>query len=89
MSYGEDMWNGFTAVIFDEIDQMAGDPGYASLWDSARQVAEARPLLVIGASATYSSEMIQNLNAQGAEWIECLERPFSVEQFLLEVAVQD
>ena len=58
MSYGEDMWCGFTAVIFDEIDQMAVDPGYALLWDSARQVAEARPLLVIGASATYSSEMI-------------------------------
>ena len=45
--------------------------------------------MVIGASATYSFEMIQNLNAQGAEWIECLERPFSVEQFLLEVSVQD
>jgi hypothetical protein len=83
------MWSGFTAVIFDEIDQMAGDPGYASLWDSARQVAEKRPLLLIGASATYSSEMIQNLNDQEAEWIECLERPFSVEQFVLEVPVQD
>ena len=89
MSYGEDMWSGFTAVIFDEIDQMAVDPGYASLWDSARQVAEARHLLVIGASATYSSEMIEKLNAQGAKWIQCVERPFSVEQFLLEVAVQD
>ena len=83
------MWSGFTAVIFDEIDQMAGDPGYASLWDSARQVAEKRPLLLIGASATYSSEMIQKLNDQEAEWIECLERPFSVEQFVLEVSVQD
>ena len=59
------MWRGVTAVIFDEIDQMAVDPGYALLWDSARQVAEARPLLVIGASATYSSEMIAKLNDQG------------------------
>ena len=83
------MWRGVSAVIFDEIDQMAVDPGYASLWDSARQVAEARHLLVIGASATYSSEMIAKLNDQGAEWIECLERPFSVEQFVLEVSVQD
>ena len=83
------MWSGFTAVIFDEIDQMAVDPGYASLWDSARQVAEARPLLVIGASATYSPDMIEKLNDQGANWIQCAERPFSVEQFLLEVAVQD
>ena len=83
------MWRGVTAVIFDEIDQMAVDPGYASLWDSARQVAEARHLLVIGASATYSSEMIEKLNTQGAKWIQCVERPFSVEQFLLEVAVQD
>jgi len=33
--------------------------------------------------------MIAKLNDQGAEWIECLERPFSVEQFLLEIAVQD
>ena len=83
------MWSGFTAVIFDEIDQMAVDPGYASLWDSARQVAEARHLLVIGASATYSPEMIEKLNDQGAKWIQCVERPFSVEQFLLEIAVQD
>jgi hypothetical protein len=83
------MWRGVTAVIFDEIDQMAVDPGYASLWDSARQVAEARRLLVIGASATYSSKKKKKLNDQGAQWIECLERPFSVEQFLLEIAVQD
>ena len=83
------MWRRFTAVIFDEIDQMAVDPGYASLWDSARQVADTRLLLLIGASATYSSAMIHNLNAQDAKWIRCLERPFSVEQFLLEVSVQD
>ena len=46
MSYGEDMWNGFTAVIFDEIDQMALEPEYAMLWESARQVAQERYFLV-------------------------------------------
>jgi len=46
-------------------------------------------IMVIGMSATYSEDMKQDLTAQGATWIECFQRPFSVQLFLLEVSVQD
>jgi len=46
-------------------------------------------IMVIGMSATYSEDMKQDLTAQGATWIECFQRPFSVHLFLLEVSVQD
>ena len=45
--------------------------------------------MVIGASATYGENMKQELTEQGATWIECTERPFSVQQFVLQVATQE
>lgn len=45
--------------------------------------------MVIGASATYGETMKQELTEQGANWIECAERPFSVQQFVLQVATQE
>ena len=50
---GEHMWNTYGAVVFDEIDQMSKDPGYALLWESAskehlrrQQTKHAHSLLV-------------------------------------------
>ena len=45
-SDGKAMWDNYAAVIFDEIDQMASEPEYAILWESAREVASERYLLV-------------------------------------------
>ena len=45
-SKGYYMWHNYGGVLFDEIDQMAMDPEYATLWESARQEATRRKLLV-------------------------------------------
>ena len=45
--------------------------------------------MVIGASATYGDAMKQNLTEQGAKWIECAERPFSVQRYVLDVPTQE
>ena len=82
------MWHSYSGVMFDEIDQMERDPGYAQLWESARQEAAKRKLLLLGASATYSDDMKQTLSEQGAAWIECRDRPFPVEQFVMQVPTQ-
>ena len=87
-SQGGGLWRPFSGVLFDEVNQMERDPGYAQLWESARQEAAERKLLVLGASATYSGDMKQTLSEQGAAWIECHDRPFPVEQFVMEVPTQ-
>ena len=88
-SEGGRLWSPYSGVMFDEIDQMERCPEYAQLWESARQEAATRSLLVLGASATYSGEMKKTLTEQGAAWIECSERPFPLEQFVMEVPTQD
>ena len=87
-SEGSMMWHSYSGVMFDEIDQMERDPGYAQLWESARQEAAKRKFLLLGASATYSDDMKQTLSEQGAAWIECHDRPFPVEQFVMQVPTQ-
>ena len=45
-SQGISMWQYYDGVMFDEINHMALDPEYASLWESARLEAEQRDFLV-------------------------------------------
>ena len=80
---GERLWSRYDAVLFDEINQMEHDPGYASLYESARRCD--KNLLIMGASATYSAAMEQKLGEQGASWIRCAERPYPTQQFVVEV----
>ena len=88
-SQGYYMWHNYGGVLFDEIDQMAMDPEYASLWESAREEAKKRKFRVFGASATYGDAMKAYLTEQGAQWIKCAERPFSVQRYELEVPTQE
>ena len=57
--------------------------GRGSIWQGGDYI------MVIGASATYGDAMKTYLTGQGAQWIQCAERPFSVQRYVLDVPTQE
>ena len=55
--------------------------GWGRVWGDA--------IMVVGASATYGDKMKETLTEAGAEWIECSERQFEVEQYTLDILSQE
>ena len=84
-SDGEDYLSNYDGIFFDEIHAMETDPGYALLWEVALATQRKREFLIVGASATFTPELIGRLDEAGVKWISCLERPFPVEKFEVEV----
>jgi len=84
-SDGEDFLWDYDGIFFDEIHAMETDPGYALLWEVALATQRKRDFLIVGASATFTSELVGRLNLAAVEWISCLERPFPVEKFEVQV----
>ena len=84
-SDGEDYLSDYDGIFFDEIHAMETDPGYALLWEVALATQRKRDFLIVGASATFTPALIDRLDEAGVKWIRCLERPFPVEKFEVEV----
>ena len=78
---GEEALRSFDGIFFDEFHHMETDPEYALLWEVAVKVSKRRRLHIRGASATWSSYLKEKLAHRAPRWVECLERPHSVERY--------
>jgi len=72
-SDGEDYLSNYDGIFFDEIHAMETDPGYALLWEVALATQRKREFLIVGASATFTPELIGRLDGAGVKWISCLD----------------
>ena len=78
---GAEALRSFDGIFFDEFHQMETHPEYALLWEVAVKVSKRRRFHIRGASATWSSYLKEKLAQRGPRWVECLERPHSVERY--------
>ena len=60
-SKGERFLNGFTGILFDEMDRMEENPEFALLWEIALQIQSGRWFLIAGVSATFSDHLLEIL----------------------------
>ena len=73
-------------IFCDEVGSIESDAQYALLWEVLRQESQQRRFLIVGASATISLSMAQELQKIDASWVRCPERRYPLERNLLEVS---
>ena len=61
------------------------NPENALLWEVAVKLSNRKRLRISGASANFSSAMKSYLAQREAVWIECFERPYTVERYVAAV----
>ena len=74
------------AFFRDEVGSIESDGQYALLWEVLRRESQQRWFLIVGASATISPSMAQELRKIDAAWVCCRERRFPLERNLLQVS---
>ena len=79
---GAEAFYSYDGIFFDEMDQMEMNPEYALLWEVAVKVSSRQRLRISGASAAFSNAMMRKLAQREAKWIECFERPYTVERYV-------